>query len=378
MTRLLAKAAALLPFLFAAASAAPASSAATRAPLATPDRRDAASATTLAPTAPHAPREFGPYRVLRKLGSGGMGTVYLAESQSPVRRRVALKTVGEGLFAPSLMRQFAVEQQALALAEHPGIARLYECGADENGRPWLAMEWVDGEPLLAYCERRELALDERLELFVQLARSVEHLHTRGVLHGDLKPDNVLVTERDGAPRAVLIDLGLARLRGAAFEPANPDDTELVMGTPAFMAPEHFAFGGPQLDERADVFSLGVVLRQLLGRHGAAAGEAGAHWLHAPAPKAAQRESASARLDPRDSRWLRRLRNGLEAAVVRATALAREQRTSSAAELARQVEGAISQEKQRAERLANLVRIGLGSALGAGLAAVAGAALVNLA
>jgi len=374
MTRLLAKAAALLPFLFAAASAAPASSSATRAPLAAPGRRDAASPETLAPAAPQAPREFGPYRVLRKLGSGGMGTVYLAESQSPVRRRVALKTVGEGLFAPSLMRQFAVEQQALALAEHPGVARLYECGADEHGRPWLAMEWVDGEPLLAYCERRELALDERLELFVQLARSVEHLHSRGVLHGDLKPDNVLVTERDGAPRAVLIDLGLARLRGAAFEPANPDDTELVMGTPAFMAPEHFAFGGPQLDERADVFSLGVVLRQILGLQRADSGEVGAHWLQPQAPRVVQNESATVHFGQRHSRWLRRLRSGLEAAVVRATALAREQRTSSAGELARQVEGAISREKQRAEKLANWARIGLGSALGAALAAVASAAL----
>lgn len=378
MTRLLAKAAALLPFLFAAASAAPASSAATRAPLAAPGRRDAASPETLAPAAPQAAREFGPYRVLRKLGSGGMGTVYLAESQSPVRRRVALKTVGEGLFAPSLMRQFAVEQQALALAEHPGVARLYECGADEHGRPWLAMEWVDGEPLLAYCERRELGLDERLDLFVQLARSVEHLHSRGVLHGDLKPDNVLVTERDGAPRAVLIDLGLARLRGAAFEPANPDDTELVMGTPAFMAPEHFAFGGPQLDERADVFSLGVVLRQLLGLQGPGAGEPGAHWLQAPGPLAHKKQPEAAHRGLRDSKWLRRVRGGLEAAVVRATALAREQRTASAADLARQVEGALSREKQRADRLASLTRIGLGSALGAALAAAAGAALANLA
>lgn len=375
MTRLLTKAAALLPFLFAAASAAPASSAATRAPLAAPGRRDAASPETLAPAAPQVAREFGPYRVLRKLGSGGMGTVYLAESRSPVRRRVALKTVGEGLFAPSLMRQFAVEQQALALAEHPGIARLYECGADEHGRPWLAMEWVDGEPLLAYCERRELALDERLELFVQLARSVEHLHTRGVLHGDLKPDNVLVTERDGERRAVLIDLGLARLRGAAFEPANPDDTELVMGTPAFMAPEHFAFGGPQLDERADVFSLGVVLRQLLGLAQPSTGEHGAAGLHAAALRA---PSALVHVDPRESRWFRRLRSGLEATVARATALAREHRTASAAELVREVEGAVAQQKLRAEKVTSLTRIGLGAVLGGALAAVAGAALANLA
>jgi len=149
----------------------------------------------------------------------------------------------------------------------------------------------------------------------------------------------------------------------------------VMGTPAFMAPEHFAFGGPQLDERADVFSLGVVLRQLLSRSNAAAEQPGAHWLHASAPQALP---ARARLDVRGSRWTRRLRSGLEAAVVRATALAREQRTASVAELARQVEGSVAEQKQRVERLADFARFGIGSAVGAavGAAVAAGAALAN--
>jgi serine/threonine protein kinase len=379
MTRTLPKAA-LFPFLLAAAGA-PAQARPQAAPefLARqgdgPESSDVAQRLELEPQAPAAPRLIGPYRVVRELGAGGMGRVFLAESEGPLRRRVALKVIREGLFSPRLFRQFDVERQALAALEHDNIARLYDTGADGDRRPWMAMEWIEGEPITSYCERRELALDERLQLFSQVARAVEHMHARGVLHGDLKPDNILVTERDGRATPKVIDLGLARVNGAA----QGEDTEFVMGTPAYMAPEHFAFGGPKLDERSDVFALGVVLRELL------VGGAAKHdtkgkpmWQGALEPRPAPSASLLADRTLGDEaarsrglgrrKLLARLRSGLDAVVRRATALDAQRRTTSAARLAREVDTAVAQHARsqtlRRAALSLGAAAGLGAALGA--------------
>ncbi len=323
------------------------------------------------------PRQIGPYRVLRELGAGGMGRVYLAESQGRIQRRVALKVLNEGIFSPRILAQFEVEAQALASVEHEHVARLYEVGADDDGRPWMAMEWVDGEPLTDYCDKRELALDQRLELFAQVAHAVEHMHRRGVLHGDLKPANILVCERDGRAIPKVIDLGLARLKSA-----SGDATDLVMGTPAYMAPEHFGAELESLDARADVFALGVVLRELLvGGAGHALDSlrlAAAPWLAAFAPRVSPSEQlrtsgarggALARLRRSSLQRLQaRLEAGLDLVVQRASALRREERTASAAQLALEVESELSRHAQAAVLRRGALALGAAAALGAGLAA----------
>lgn len=161
-------------------------------------------------------------------------------------------------FSPALLAQFDVEQRALASASHDSIARFIGSGATTDGRPWIAMEWVEGQPITAYCDARRLDVDARLALLGEVCDAVQHLHERGIIHGDLKPSNILVTERDGRARPKLIDLGLARLRADA-----PDLDTPVMGTPAYMAPEQFDLAEPLRDERSDVFALGRVLRELL-------------------------------------------------------------------------------------------------------------------
>lgn len=377
MTRKL-RYAALLPFLLAAAGV-PAT--ARPLPPLLEAREEQGRELDVAPLDPtRAPRrtQIGPYRVLRELGAGGMGRVYLAESSGRIRRRVALKVLDESSFSPRLLAQFEVEAQALASLEHEHIARLYEVGADDEGRPWMAMEWIEGEPLTRYCDRRELALDQRLELFTQVARAVEHMHLRGVLHGDLKPDNILVCERDGRPLAKVIDLGLARLAGA-----NSDATDIVMGTPAYMAPEHYGAGPGGIDERADVFALGVVLRELLiGSAGQALGAtrlAAAPWLNAFRPRAAPSEElrtsgarggALARLRRSSVRQLQaRLESGLDRIVQRASALKRDARTASAADLAREVESELERHARAKALRRGAFALSAATALGVALGGV---------
>ncbi len=375
--------AALLSFLFAAALS-PLSAQALAAPqLAARSDEEHDPTPEPAVEGPTArPRHIGPYRVLRELGAGGMGRVYLAESLGRVQRRVALKVLNEGIFSPRMLAQFEIEAQALASVEHEHVARLYEVGADDDGRPWMAMEWVDGEPLNEYCDRRALALDQRLELFAQVARAVEHMHGRGVLHGDLKPANILVCERDGRAMVKVIDLGLARVKFA-----SADATDLVMGTPAYMAPEHFGVELSTLDARADVFALGVVLRELLvGGAGHALDSirlAAAPWLAAFAPRTSPSEhlrqsgaegGALARLRRSSVRRLQaRLEAGLDGVVQRASALRREDRTASAAQLAREVEGELDRHARarvlQRGVLALSAAAGAGAALGAGLVAL---------
>ena len=209
------------------------------------------------------PGELGPgaridaFRIVRLLGRGGMGEVYLAEQLEPVRRTVALKLL-RGRLDARLRALFEVERQVLARMQHPVIAQLHDAGTSAGGEPWFAMEYIEGEPVTAYCERRGLDLRARLALFIRLCEGVQHAHAKGVVHRDLKPANLLVGTLDGRPAPKIIDFGIAgasaRLQGGAAERA---------GTPAYMSPEQFGDDPDAVDARSDVYALGVVLHELL-------------------------------------------------------------------------------------------------------------------
>jgi serine/threonine protein kinase/tetratricopeptide (TPR) repeat protein len=210
------------------------------------------------------PDSVGPYRILRQLGEGGFGEVYEAEQATPVRRRVALKVLKAGMDSKGVLARFEVERQALALMEHPSIAKVYDAGMTEAGRSYFAMELVSGQSISQYCDQQRLSLRERLVLFVAVCRAVEHAHQKGIIHRDLKPSNILVAATDGRPHPRIIDFGIAKattgaLSGETLHTRAGD----FLGTPEFMSPEQAASGGVDVDTRTDVYSLGVVLFRLL-------------------------------------------------------------------------------------------------------------------
>jgi serine/threonine protein kinase/tetratricopeptide (TPR) repeat protein len=209
------------------------------------------------------PERIGPFRILERLGRGGMGEVYLAEQRVPVARRVALKLIRRGMDTREVLARFALERQALALLDHPNIAKIHDAGETVDGRPYLVMEYVSGAPITAYCDERGLDTEARLRLFVEVCETVQHAHERGILHRDIKPSNVLVTDRDGRPWPKLIDLGVAKSMQHRLQAATLH-TELgrVLGTPGYMSPEQAA-NRIDLDTRTDVYSLGVLLYELL-------------------------------------------------------------------------------------------------------------------
>ena len=208
------------------------------------------------------PRRIGHYRILRLLGQGGMGVVYLAEQTEPVRREVALKVLKTGGGSELVLARFETERQALAVMEHPGITKVYDAGITENGWPYFVMERVGGVPLTEYADTHRLTIAERIALFVQVCRAVQHAHHKGIIHRDLKPSNVLVAETDGVPQCKVIDFGIAK----AMETADTERltaTGLTHGTPAYMSPEQGFGDGIDVDTRSDVYSLGVLLYELL-------------------------------------------------------------------------------------------------------------------
>ncbi|MGE0143077.1 MAG: serine/threonine-protein kinase [Planctomycetota bacterium] len=212
---------------------------------------------------PDAPDAIGPYRVLRKLGSGGMGTVYLCEQRSPLSRRVAVKVLRGGMDSRAVLARFALEREALAVLDHPGIARVFDAGATENGRPYLAMEFVPGRPLHHYCDERQLTTRERAALFARICDAVQHAHQKGIVHRDLKPSNILVVDRDGEPWPVVIDFGVAKsLSGIGASATLLTMPGIVVGTPEYMSPEQASMS-LDVDTRSDVYSLGVVLYEML-------------------------------------------------------------------------------------------------------------------
>ncbi|MBK8980156.1 MAG: SUMF1/EgtB/PvdO family nonheme iron enzyme [Planctomycetes bacterium] len=218
----------------------------------------------VAPRARPTPTAIGPYRILRELGSGGMGQVYLAEQREPIKRRVAIKCIRSDLATGQFVARFDAERQALALLDHPGIAQVFETGTTDDGRPYFVMEYVDGVPITEYCDARQATVAERLDLFVQLCDAVQHAHQTGLIHRDLKPGNVLVRERDGVPVVKVIDFGLAKaIHRPLVDRTLFTEAGQLLGTPEYMSPEQAATDGAQVDTRTDVYALGVILYELL-------------------------------------------------------------------------------------------------------------------
>ncbi|MHC5114581.1 MAG: protein kinase domain-containing protein [Planctomycetota bacterium] len=207
---------------------------------------------------------IGPYEVVRMLGEGGFGVVYLAEQKRPIRRRVAIKIIRLGMDTQHVIARFEQERQALALMDHPGIATVLDAGATEAGRPYFVMEYVDGPAITSYCDRARLAVEDRVALFREVCQAVQHAHQKGIVHRDLKPNNVLIADIDGRPMPKVIDFGIAK----ATESKITDRTLVtahhqIIGTPECMPPEQVAPGEIDVDTRADVYGLGVLLYRLL-------------------------------------------------------------------------------------------------------------------
>lgn len=208
--------------------------------------------------------QIGSYRLLQVLGEGGMGEVWLAEQIKPIHRTVALKLIKMGMDTKAVVARFESERQALALMDHPNIARVFDAGATPEGRPYFVMEYVPGQPITEYCDKHRLTIAERLELFIQVCEGVQHAHQKAIIHRDLKPSNVLVVEQDNKAVPKIIDFGLAK---ATAQPLTDKTmfTELgvMLGTPEYMSPEQADQTEQNIDTRTDVYSLGIILYQLL-------------------------------------------------------------------------------------------------------------------
>jgi WD40 repeat protein len=224
------------------------------------------------PDAGRAPRQAEPvastviagrYSLVEIIGEGGMGSVYLAEQTEPVKRHVALKLIKGGTDSKAVLARFEAERQALALMDHPNIARVYDGGTTGKGQPFFVMELVRGVPLTDYCDQHRLPVRARLELFVSVCQAVQHAHQKGIIHRDLKPGNVLVTEVDGRPTPKVIDFGVAKATELKLTDLSYADTGAIVGTPAYMSPEQADPSSMDIDTRSDVYALGVMLYELL-------------------------------------------------------------------------------------------------------------------
>src|SRR6202161_4462297 len=215
-------------------------------------------------TIPAADDHFGRYHILRPLGEGGMGTVYLAEQREPIRRFLALKVVRLGMDTVQVLARFANERQALAMMDQPNIARIFDAGATPTGRPYFVMEYIEGVPITQYCDSKRMAIGQRLEVFLSVCRAVQHAHEKGVIHRDLKPSNVLLTEQEGKPLAKVIDFGIAKATDQrAIENTLITQFGEMVGTPEYASPEQAEVMTGDVDETSDVYSLGVLLYELL-------------------------------------------------------------------------------------------------------------------
>jgi serine/threonine protein kinase len=207
---------------------------------------------------------IGRYKLLEKIGEGGCGVVYMAEQEEPVRRRVALKVIKAGMDTCEVIARFEAERQALALMDHPHIAKVFDGGATQTGRPYFVMELVRGLRITEYCDQKKLSTRQRLDLFMQVCQAVQHAHQKGIIHRDLKPSNILVTVNDGVPVPKVIDFGIAKAVGQSLT----DKTfftrfQQLVGTPAYMSPEQAEMTSVDIDTRSDIYSLGVLLYELL-------------------------------------------------------------------------------------------------------------------
>jgi serine/threonine protein kinase len=230
---------------------------------------DEPSQSDLAPTVDHVlgtlpGTSVGPYKRLEQIGEGGFGVVFLAEQEFPVRRTVALKVLKPGMDSALVLARFEAERQALALMDHPNIAKVLDAGADELGRPYFVMELVKGVSITEFCDRNRLPPGARLELFLDVCRAIQHAHHKGVVHRDIKPTNVLVTLHDGVPVVKVIDFGVAKAMGQRLTERTLFTAHgQMIGTPAYMSPEQAEMSGLDTDTRSDVYALGVLLYELL-------------------------------------------------------------------------------------------------------------------
>ena len=225
---------------------------------------DAAATRASFPGRPVPGNVIGPYALLELIGEGGMGEVWLAEQKEPVRRRVAVKLIKPGMDTHEVVMRFESERQALALMDHPAIAKVFDGGSTSDGRPYFVMEYVAGLPITAYCDKHKLTTQQRLELFVHVCEGVQHAHQKAIIHRDLKPSNILVTEVDGKPMPRIIDFGVAKATSQRLtDHSMYTHIGAIIGTLEYMSPEQADSAGQDIDTRTDVYSLGVVLYELL-------------------------------------------------------------------------------------------------------------------
>ena len=297
---------------------------------------------------------LGPYRLMECIGRGGMGEVFLAEQTEPVKRRVAIKLIRPGLAGAEVFARFESERQALALMNHPAIAQVLDAETTSDGRPYVVMEYVSGLPITEYCDREQLSIEARVQLFLEVLGGVRHAHQKGVLHRDLKPSNILVSVEDGTPRVKIIDFGIAKaLEGRLTDKTLHTEFGRVLGTPQYMSPEQAGTSPFDVDTRSDVYSLGVLFYELLTGVRPFGGDAAESSFDALVQRLRERDPVrpSARVrgfgsDPEtdteqlatsrkteSSRWIRRLEGDLDWIALRALERDRERRYASVQEFA---------------------------------------------
>ncbi len=312
------------------------------------------------------PERIGPYRIHSVIGEGGMGVVYRAEQRQPVRRQVALKLIKPGMDSKAIIARFEAERQALALMDHPHIAQVLEAGTSEDRRPYFVMEYIPGTPITRYCEENRVSIEERLRLFQKICEAVQHAHQKAILHRDLKPSNILVTRHGDEAIPKIIDFGLAKALGHELtEQSLLTEQGMLVGTPEYMSPEQVDPEVPDVDTRADIYSLGVILYRLLTgmlpvdmseyRRVANLGafEAIRRRICEEEPKRPStrvgengvsdrpERSGDGRTDP--STWRRRLRGDLDWITMKALAKDRSRRYSAATDLAADIERHLNRE-----------------------------------
>ncbi len=283
---------------------------------------------------------IGPYRIERLLAEGGMGSVYLAEQAEPIKRTVALKVIKLGMDTRSVIERFQRERQSLALMNHPNIAGVFDAGATPSGRPYFAMEYVEGESIIDFCDAREQDISNRLRLFAEVCRGVQHAHQKGIIHRDLKPANVLVVESDSAPTPKIIDFGIAKATSSTRDERS--DMTLpgqLVGTPDYMAPEQRRGADTSIDTRTDVYSLGVLLHELLVGRLPKTTETDFSLIGRPSDLM----SGDAERNPGAGVHRKRLRGDLDWILLRALAPEPDRRYSTAEQLAQDVEAHLAHE-----------------------------------